>query len=113
MASNDRAYAVMMATAADRGEAERLARLLVEGRMAACVQLLPIESFYLWRERLERGAEILLLVKTRRELVEPAMAALKAAHAYETPEIIALPIDNGLPDYLAWIDGVTGSLGGD
>jgi periplasmic divalent cation tolerance protein len=100
-------HSVMMATASDRAEAETLARLLIERKLAACVQLLPIDSFYMWNGRIEHGSELLMLIKTRLALVERAVAALKAAHAYEIPEIVALPIAAGLPAYLKWIDEVT------
>jgi periplasmic divalent cation tolerance protein len=97
----------MMATAGDRAEAEKLARLLIERKLAACVQLLPIDSVYRWNGRIEQGSEQLMLIKTRSALVERAVAALKAAHSYEVPEIVALPIVAGLPAYLKWIDEVT------
>lgn len=100
-------HVVMLATACDRAEAERLAELLVERRLAACVQLSPIDSVYRWRGAIERAAEVLLMIKTRADLAEPAAAALKAAHSYETPEIIVLPVIGGSADYLAWIDSAT------
>ena len=66
-------HALMMTTAGDRAQADKLARMLVEGRLAACVQMMPIDSVYRWEGRLETGAEILLLIKTRAALVQPAM----------------------------------------
>jgi len=100
-------HVVLTTTAADRAEAGRLARLLIDQRLAACVQLLPIDSHYRWNGQIEQVSEILLLIKTRGALSEPAMAAIKAAHSYETPEILVLPVTGGLPAYLAWIDGET------
>ena len=102
------AACILMTTAGDRAEADRLARLLVEQRLAACVQLLPIDSVYRWKGAVETAAEMLLLAKTRAGLAEAAIAALKAAHSYDTPEIIVLPVTAGLPAYLDWIEAETG-----
>ena len=99
-------YSVMFSTTKDRPEAERIAGLLVGQRLAACVQLMPIDSVYMWQGKIEKSGEILMLIKTRSDNVERAMMAIKAAHSYETPEIIAVPIASGLPEYLAWIDEV-------
>ena len=98
---------MMLSTTKDRSEAERIAGLLVRQRLAACVQLMPIDSVYLWQGKIEKSGEILMLIKTRADRVDQAMLAIKAAHSYETPEIIAVPIEAGLPKYLAWIDEVT------
>jgi periplasmic divalent cation tolerance protein len=99
-------YSVMFSTTSDRSEAERIAGLLVEEGLAACVQLMPIDSVYMWKGKIEKNGEILLLIKTRSDHVDKAMLAIKAMHSYETPEIIALPIASGAPEYLAWIDEV-------
>ena len=100
-------HALMLTTAPDRAQAEALARGLVEQGLAACVQLLPIDSVYRWEGQVQSAAEVLLLIKTRAERVEAVTAALAAAHPYETPQIIAVPITAGLPAYLAWIDAAT------
>lgn len=96
---------MMLSTTGDRAEAERIAELLVEQGLAACVQLIPIDSVYRWKGKIEKAGEILLLIKTRTDHVDRAMLAIKAAHTYDVPEIIAVPIEAGLPEYLAWIDG--------
>jgi periplasmic divalent cation tolerance protein len=106
MADDTGRYSVMFSTASDRPEAERIAGSLLEQRLAACVQLLPIDSIYLWKGKIEKSGEILLLIKTPADHVDKAIAAIKAAHSYEVPEIIAVPIESGLPEYLAWIDEV-------
>jgi periplasmic divalent cation tolerance protein len=106
MTDNTGRYCVMFTTAGDRPEAERIAGSLVERGLAACVQLLPVDSIYLWKGKVEKNGEILLLIKTRSDRVDKAMAVIKAAHSYEVPEIIAVPIESGLPEYLAWIDEV-------
>jgi periplasmic divalent cation tolerance protein len=91
-------------TAPDLETADHLGTRLVEEGLAACVNLLPgIRSLYRWQGRLQRDAEVLLLIKTR-EVLFPALASrLRELHPYELPEIIACPISQGLPDYLNWV----------
>lgn len=102
------AYGVMLTTTPTREEAQSLARLLIEEKLAACVQLLPIESFYFWQGQTQNEAEVLLLIKTRSALFEKATARIKAVHSYTVPEIAALPFISGFAGYLDWIDAVTG-----
>jgi periplasmic divalent cation tolerance protein len=104
MPDNTGRYSVMFSTTKDRPEAERIAGLLVGQGLAACVQLMPIDSVYMWQGKIETSGEILMLIKTRSDHVKQAMVAIKAAHSYETPEIVSVPIESGLPKYLAWID---------
>lgn len=88
----------------DRAAAERLADTLVEQRLAACVNLLaPCRSVYRWKGALQRDEEYPLLVKTTTDRYAALEAAILAAHPYELPEIVAVPIERGLPEYLAWI----------
>jgi periplasmic divalent cation tolerance protein len=95
----------------DRAAAERLAEMLVEQRLAACVNLLaPCRSVYRWKGELQRDEEHPLLVKTTTERYAALEAAIRAAHPYELPEIVAVPIERGLPGYLAWIAAQTESL---
>lgn len=101
-------YGVLLTTAPTRDEAAKIAKLLIDERLAACVQLLPIESFYFWQGRTQNEAELLLLVKTRKALFEKAIARIKAVHSYTVPEIVALPFAAGFAGYLNWIDEVTG-----
>jgi periplasmic divalent cation tolerance protein len=99
---------VVLTTTETPEDAERLARLLVEGGLAACVQVLPpMVSIYRWQGSVERAAENLLLVKTRRELYGAVEAEIKAHHPYQTPEIMALPVESGLADYLGWLAAAT------
>ena len=100
-------YSVMFSTTKDRPEAERIAGLLVGQGLAACVQLMPIDSVYMWQGKIETSGEILMLIKTRSDHVDKAMLAIKAAHSYETPEIVAVSIQTGFAKYFAWIDEVT------
>jgi len=96
---------LVSATCGSAEEAQRLARLLVEERLAACVQVVPqVRSVYRWRGAVEESEEWLLLVKSRRDLFEDLRRRLRAAHSYELPEIIALAVVDGEPDYLAWVD---------
>ena len=100
-------YCVILTTCASKQEAEKLAGLLVEQRLAACVQLTSITSFYRWKEAINRDAEELLLIKARRQRYQEIEAAIVANHSYEVPEIVVLPIAQGLSKYFAWINEVT------
>ncbi len=101
------AYAVLLTSCADREQAKALARALVELRLAACVQMLPIESVYEWQGKIEEAAEILLVCKIKRTDYAEAEKTILSLHSYETPEIVMLPIEQGFGGYLAWIDKVT------
>lgn len=88
----------------DAAVAEDVARHLVEGRLAACVNILaPCRSIYRWQGSVETAAEVPLLIKTTRDRYEAVEAAIRNVHPYEVPEIIALPIEKGLPAYLDWV----------
>jgi periplasmic divalent cation tolerance protein len=91
-------------------EADRVARHLVEARTAACVNVVPgVRSTYRWKGTVEQADEWTLLIKTRRDLLDELRRKLREVHSYEVPELIAIPIVDGLPEYLAWIDEETGS----
>jgi periplasmic divalent cation tolerance protein len=88
--------------------ARRMARELVEARLAACVQIgAPVESLYHWQGRVETASEIPLAIKTRTEAFSALAAAIRARHPYELPEIVAVDFTDALPDYLRWIDEET------
>ena len=92
----------------DRAAAERLAGALIEQRVAACVNVLaPCQSVYRWQNKLQREEEHPLLIKTTADRYPALEAAIRAAHPYELPEIIAVPIEHGLPAYLAWVQAET------
>ena len=94
----------------DRAAAERLADMLVAKNLAACVNLLaPCRSVYRWKGALQHDEEHPLLIKTTAERYGALEEALRAAHPYELPEIIAVPIERGLPAYLAWVAAETKS----
>ena len=85
-------------------EAEKAGRALVERRLAACVNILPgMVSYYWWQGAIERGDEVVMLIKTRASLAENVRAAVKDMHSYSTPAILVLPIESVDPDYHAWI----------
>ena len=88
----------------DRAGAEKLAAALVEQRLAACVNILaPCRSLYRWQGTVQREEEHPVLIKTTRERYAALEAAIRAAHPYELPEIVAVPIERGLAGYLQWV----------
>jgi len=103
-------YSLIIATTSDRESAKKIARLLVERRLAACAQLLPIESVYRWKDEVNEESEIALFIKSRTALFDEVKTAIKENHAYEVPEIVQLPITDGLPQYLDWIGDCTGKV---
>jgi uncharacterized protein involved in tolerance to divalent cations len=91
-------------TCGNEAEAQRIARDLVESRLAACVNILPpIQSVYRWQGELETAQELLLIMKTTAERFPELQRRIIHLHSYETPEIIALPVLAGSDKYLAWI----------
>jgi periplasmic divalent cation tolerance protein len=100
---------VVFITAPSKETARRIARHLVQNRLAACVNIIdPIESIYLWNEKLTEEPETLMMVKTRRALFEDRLVpAVRAIHPYQVPEIIAVPVGPGLAEYLGWIEAAT------
>jgi periplasmic divalent cation tolerance protein len=100
----------VMTAAEKREDAERIARGLVEARLAGCVQILgPVTSIYRWRGKIETAGEWLCLIKSRGELYGAIEGTIRSLHPYETPEIIAFPIVTGSRDYLAWLAGTLAS----
>lgn len=97
-------HCVILTTTSSQEEAEALASGLVAARLAACVQQTPIHSTYRWEGKVVRDEEILILIKTRTALYPQIEAWIRAHHSYDTPEIVMLPITDGLNDYLAWVD---------
>jgi periplasmic divalent cation tolerance protein len=92
----------------DRAAAERLADALIEKRVAACVNILaPCRSVYRWQGAVQHDEEHPMLIKTTEERYAALEAAIRAGHPYELPEIIALPIERGLPAYLDWVSAET------
>jgi periplasmic divalent cation tolerance protein len=106
VAQSDRQPVVVLTTASNAEEAERIAEALVNSRMAACVQILPkIQSIYRWKGEVARDTEVLLLAKTTKDQFDDLVSSVTAIHSYETPEIIALPITAAAEPYLKWLLG--------
>ncbi|MBI1309713.1 divalent cation tolerance protein CutA [bacterium] len=95
---------VVLTTFAGDANGRQIIDTLLERRLAACIQVLPIQSYYRWKGEINCDAEKLVLIKTRRSLYSQVEATIQKAHAYETPEIIQLPVEAGFADYLNWID---------
>ncbi len=101
-------YIVVLITAKDREEAQKIAKALIKKREAACVNIIPaVNSHFWWKDKLEAADESLLIVKTRESLLPEVIKTVKKIHSYRLPEIIALPIIGGSRDYLEWIDSET------
>ena len=99
---------VVLIAAASREEADRIARRLVEDRLAACVTIVPqVRSIFTWEQKLSQEDEVLLLVKSCRARFAQLAEAVKQLHSYSVPEIIALPVVMGAADYLRWVSEST------
>ena len=97
-------YSVFFVTAGKEEEASRIGRTLVEEKLAACVNIIPrIRSIYSWKGEVCDEEEYLLIMKSRSSLFPAIRDRVRELHSYEVPEIIAFPIDQGLPEYLDWI----------
>ncbi len=97
-------HLVVLVTAESGEQARQLARQLLQNRLAACVNFVPVESMFLWQGAIQEEKEVLMIIKTRSGSFDDLMAAIKSAHSYDTPEIIGMPIVVGSREYLKWID---------
>lgn len=98
-------YIVVFITTKDAAEGEKIGKTLVKRRQAACVNIVPeVSSHFWWKDKLDSSKECLLVVKTKESLLPDIIKLVKKIHSYDVPEIIALPIVGGNPDYLDWID---------
>lgn len=103
---------LILSTASTRDEASRIAEALVAERLAACVQLSPIESWYRWEGRIEHAPETRLHIKTTADRAGQVRDRIRALHSYEVPEIVILPLGGGSAEYLEWIaEGVRSESG--
>jgi periplasmic divalent cation tolerance protein len=101
----DSRYQLVLTTCPDATTAETIARALVEDRLAACVNVLaPMRSVYRWRGAVEAADEQLLIIKIRLADYAKVEQSIRRLHPYELPEVVAIPIADGLPAYLAWIE---------
>jgi periplasmic divalent cation tolerance protein len=98
-------FRLVLVTCADLPEARKIARAIVEKRLAACVNILtiPVESIYSWKEKVENTSEHLLLIKTSVKKLTALEKEVLRLHSYDTPEFIAIALESGSPAYLAWL----------
>ena len=105
----DTGVSVVLVTVPDAGVGRRLARALLQERLVACANLVPgVTSLYRWEGELQEEEEVLLVMKTRSELVPGLAARIPELHPYELPEVLALRADDGLPAYCRWVMDETG-----
>ncbi len=101
-----RAFRIVLSTAGSEEEGARLAKLLVERKLCACVNLVPgIRSFYRWDGAVQDDAEVLLIIKTTKEKLQALSEHLAENHSYDVPEVLALDVDRGSASYLDWLAG--------
>jgi len=100
-------YSIVITTYPDKESAKRIAKLLVDRHLAACVQMLPVESVYSWQGEVCGENEITLHIKSKTALFEKIASLIRENHSYELPEIIQVPITGGSADYLKWIGDCT------
>lgn len=94
----------MLITASGRPEAEKISRVLVGERLAACVNTVPgVRSRYRWKGKIETASEVLLIAKTRRSRMARLIRRVREVHSYAVPEVISLTVAEGNPDYLSWV----------
>ncbi|HKD09715.1 MAG TPA: divalent-cation tolerance protein CutA [Bryobacteraceae bacterium] len=97
---------LVFSTCESKEEAERLAKALLEARLAACVNVITqIRSFYWWQEKIESADESMMVIKTSSDLFDQVRELIQEKHSYDVPEIIAIPITAGSPAYLNWLGG--------
>ncbi len=97
-------YCIVMTTFDDDSVARRVAETLLERRLAACVQITSIDSYYRWEGEVRSDAERLALIKTKTESYDEVERVVLELHSYDTPEIVAVPVVRGSAAYLGWID---------
>jgi periplasmic divalent cation tolerance protein len=96
---------VVFSACSSTEEGHQIARKLVDSRLAACVTVTPgVRSFYRWKGAVEEAEECMLVIKSTRDLFDRLRLELEKAHTYEVPEVVAVPIVAGAPNYLAWLD---------
>lgn len=102
------ATVLIYVTCQNEDEARKIASAVVGERLAACANILgTIGSLYWWEEAVQESAEVALILKTKRNLIEPLIARVKKLHSYTVPCVVALPIEQGNPDFLRWIESET------
>jgi periplasmic divalent cation tolerance protein len=103
---------LVLSTFPDAPKARLVGKILVTEKLAACVTLVPkAQSFFVWEGEMQEATEVLALLKTSEEVYAALEARLNELHPYDVPEIVALPVERGLPAYLAWVGGTCGGGG--
>ena len=98
-------YSIVLSTVNNDKTANEIARVLIENRLAACVNIVPkITSIYLWEGKIAKDSEILLIIKTKTKLYKKLEEKIKQLHPYKVPEIVSFKVQNGSCDYLNWIN---------
>jgi periplasmic divalent cation tolerance protein len=97
-------HVVILVTASSEVQARRMARKLLTDKLAACVNFIPVDSMFAWKGEIQEEEEVLMIIKSRSEVFDDLMNAIKSIHTYDTPEIIGMPIVLGSDDYLRWIN---------
>ena len=100
-------FCLVMTSVGDEPQAKKIAQLLLKDRLAACIQILPIQSHYIWKDELQEDQEYLLLIKARQSDWQAIEAAIRQIHSYEIAEILKLDLAAGHAPYLAWMQHVT------
>lgn len=104
MGHTSTAYSIVYTTASNEEEAEKIGKDLIEKNLAACINAFPIKSFYKWEGRFEKGNEVAMIIKTKKELVERVIEEIKSIHSYEIPAIFSISVDKGNKEFFNWID---------
>src|SRR5262249_19464203 len=99
-------YVIVLVTCGGKREAEKIARRVVESRLAACVNVssASVRSIYRWKGKIEQAREFLLLIKTSRRRLSALRAEIERLHSYDVPEFLVLPVAGGSPAYLSWLE---------
>jgi len=100
-------YIIVLATTANKAEAEKISQALLKERLIACANIInPVTSFFFWSGKIEKAEECLMVMKSRRDLFAELAERLKGLHSYEVPEVLALTIVGGSAAYLGWMSDV-------
>jgi periplasmic divalent cation tolerance protein len=98
-------FSIVLTTVKNRAEAKRMAERLVSEKLAACVSMIPnVSSVYRWRGKVERTKELVLVAKTSSKKLDQLIRRIRELHSYEVPEILALRVERGSPEYLKWLE---------